>query len=589
MITTQHKIPFAFLRAPALWGILVATLLTLPGISSYDFQLTDYTQIAVVSGVINYPGMSSWNLYHFADGVPEHTQDLISRNFVPWFTSLHWKFNFCRHIPSLLIAAHYQLFGLNLPSYPIHSLLWLLLMIFFLAKFVTFLFPDEKKTIPLLAVLIFSLSPANMPAIFYSAGRYMFTVGVFCLAGLLAHIKWREQQWKPGRILSILAFLLALISAEASLAGITFLFCYELFYSDDSMKERLRALLPLTVLLAAYLCFYKLVGYGTGGQDAYVNPFAESGRFLRLLPERLEVLAADMMFRFDFLRSRILPKHPLLVGGLGLMICCALLVPAWLESDRRSRRRINCLLASSLLSLIPLSSGTVAPRLTIIPAIGASIILAVMMNYWLQKFFEKERQRSLVTWLGTIFILGLAYLHFLNPPIRMIMGISEYKEEAAFFKKFHEQKVLQSISADQQFFFLNYSDWMDPQDELFYRLIHRMPVPEFWRQLSFTAAPQSLIRTGDKAFQLSASEGNITDNGGSITSLRNQDEPFRAGDEIHLPEVRIIILKTDGFAPTQVEFQFQNSLGDERYRFFKFVDGLLVRINLPKPGGSISF
>src|SRR5262249_23171958 len=116
MLNGQREIRFRFFRSPALWGILAASLLALPGIPSYDFQVADYTHVAVLSGVISYPGMSVWNLYHFADGIPEHNLNLISRNYLPWFTSPHWKFSFCRHIPSLLIAIHYQIFGLWLPS-----------------------------------------------------------------------------------------------------------------------------------------------------------------------------------------------------------------------------------------------------------------------------------------------------------------------------------------------------------------------------------------------------------------------------------------------------------------------------------------
>src|SRR5262249_48384126 len=144
------------------------------------------------------------------------------------------------------------------------------------------IFPDRHITLSILVVLIFAFSPANAPSIFYSAARYMFIVGVFCTLGLLAHIRWREQSWKPGRIISMVAFSLALLSGEASLAGLTFVVCYEMLYSNDSFNRRLKASAPVIVLSLIYVLLYKLLGYGTSGLDNYVNPFMEPSRFIAL-------------------------------------------------------------------------------------------------------------------------------------------------------------------------------------------------------------------------------------------------------------------------------------------------------------------
>lgn len=76
---------------------------------------------------------------------------------------------------------------------------------------------------------------------------------------------------------------------------------------------------------------------------------------------------------------------------------------------------------------------------------------------------------------------------------------------------------------------------------------------------------------------------------GMISVFRSSKEPFQKGDTIRLPGVQITVLQTNGYAPTRVELRVQNSLDDKRYCFFKFEEGLLVRVTPPAEGDSIAF
>jgi hypothetical protein len=70
---------------------------------------------------------------------------------------------------------------------------------------------------------------------------------------LAAHLKWREKNWRPGRLLSLIAVITALLAGEASLSVLAFLAVYGLFGRSDPFKKRFAALVPGVFITVAYL------------------------------------------------------------------------------------------------------------------------------------------------------------------------------------------------------------------------------------------------------------------------------------------------------------------------------------------------
>jgi len=274
-------------KHPSFWGILAALVIIVPQMNLFDFLGTDSLHIGVLKGSMDYPGMSSFNLYRFADGNPELMSEIVSRGYYPWFASLHWKVIFARHLPSLLIAANYKICGMKPLGYIIHTLLWYIALIVLLGimmdRLLRPLAGKAHHPAAYLALIFFAFSTSHIEVVFYGAARWLFIVGTLALLALLAHLKWREDNWKPGRYLSIIAIVLALFSGEAALAALAYLAAYELFGTVDVFKKRIRALLPVIILAFVYLCCYKLMGYGTGGQDFYINPLKSTVNFYQSL------------------------------------------------------------------------------------------------------------------------------------------------------------------------------------------------------------------------------------------------------------------------------------------------------------------
>src|SRR5262249_6598326 len=113
--------------------------------------------------------------------------------------------------------------------------------------------------------------------------------------GLLAHLRWREQGWRPGLPLSLAGYALGLLGGETALQAMAYLFAYELFGRGGRVRERLLALVPAGLLLAVYFATYRALGFGARGHEQYLDPLAEPARFLVGAMTRLPTLLADLL------------------------------------------------------------------------------------------------------------------------------------------------------------------------------------------------------------------------------------------------------------------------------------------------------
>jgi hypothetical protein len=287
------------LKSPLFWGVVAALVVTIPVVTAYEFFATDCTHVGVLSGRMEYPGMGPLTLYRFFDGNPQHMSAMISAGYQPWFSTLDRKMNMCRHLSSAFTALNYQIAGVNPLGYVLHSVLWYLVIIVLVGFLVRRIVPGSggaHHPVSFITVIIFALAYRNAFFINYGGARWMLITMAFGLAGLLAHIKWREQDWKPGRYLSLTAFFLALLAGEAALAMLAYLAAYELFGTSDPVKKKISALLPAAVMALIYLIIYRLMNYGTANLPTYSNPFNDPIGFISTLPLKVAAMLGEMFF-----------------------------------------------------------------------------------------------------------------------------------------------------------------------------------------------------------------------------------------------------------------------------------------------------
>ena len=100
----------------------------------------------------------------------------------------------------------------------------------------------------------------------------------------MAHLRWREERWRPGLPLSLLGFAVGLAAGEVALSVLAYLFAYELFAAPGTPKARVRALCPTALILIAYLLHYRLAGYGAAASGLYLDPFRSPLEYLAAAP-----------------------------------------------------------------------------------------------------------------------------------------------------------------------------------------------------------------------------------------------------------------------------------------------------------------
>jgi hypothetical protein len=588
-------------KSPILWGVLAALLVIVPQINIYQFGGADSIHMGVLEGLMDYPGLGPFTLYQFADGNPERMSEIISRGYNPWFTSPDWKFNFCRHLPSALIALNHKICGLKPLGYTIHSLLWYMALISILGVLVRRIVPgwQGKLSHPVtyLTLIIFAFSTSHMLILFYGAARWLLIATTLALAGLLAHLKWREQGWKPGRYLSLIAFFLALLSGEAALAVLAYLAAYELFGSQEPFKKRIKALLPTAVLVIIYLLFYRLMDYGTGGQDSYINPLTEPIAFITALPTRMASMLAEMFFRIIsfFWIDPIVPSMgwvTILAGAAALVICGLLFYPVWSKASVDQRGKFRWLIIGTIAAMFPLASANPCARVTMIPFIGGSVLLAFIFHYWWHKLSQKRNIRqnlkSPTAWIGGLVIIVLFFLHLVLSPYCWFANTREFKKYLDSQEEFNRNNtVLNEILPHQEVIYLNSSaNIYLTYDVYYYRKINRMPLPGVWWQLSFSSQKHRYLRTAEDKLELELIGGSIFDHFPFLSIFRSSKTPLKKGEVIKLSGLQITILEVNENGPTRIEFKFDRSLDDERYLFFKFQDGALHTVPPPSIGQS---
>ncbi|HEX5753809.1 MAG TPA: hypothetical protein VFZ09_46925 [Archangium sp.] len=139
-------------------------------------------------------------------------------------------------------------------------------------------------------------------------------------------------------------------------------------------------------LQLVYLGMYKLHGYGAYGSGSYLDPLGEPGRFLVGALARLPVLLGGLVLEVPadlWLAGE--QVRPALVGvgllGLGMMV--PLVRAAWPRLSEDERRHGRWLFLGAALSLLPVAATFPSNRLLLVPGLGGSVAVAlVLVDAW---------------------------------------------------------------------------------------------------------------------------------------------------------------------------------------------------------------
>ncbi len=568
------------LLSPVTWGIVAVLLVVVPQLRFAQFNTDDYSHLAVLEGIEIYRGMGPLTLYSFLNGDPDLMSERISRGPTTWTADPSQTITFFRPLSSALMVLNHRISGLAPLGYAIHSLLWYVLAILLFSRLVTRIFPRLRggrlHPAVYLASLIFALSSSNCSTVMWNAARWILVSTTLGLAGLTAHLKWREEKWRPGLVLSLLAVSAALLAGEASLAVLAFLAAYELFGNPEPLKKRLVALLPASLLVLTYVVNYKVMGYGSRGLAAYVNPLESPIVFLSALPSKALAMLGELFLGIDSSAWFFPDRRPgTVMAGLAAVVLAGLLAyPIWKRSAGRQRRMIAWMAAGILGALLPLAARMPNPHMLIAPATGSAILVGLILFY---SWRHARRRRTIPNVLRLLASLSFVYLLLIRPPFAWFAFGSEWQAAHERVRRFHHESIVNEILPHQKAIFLNFNSWDLEFHGYYYRMLQGLPMPEAWWHLSRSSLPHRYHRTAPDTLELEVIGGGIGDGNPSL----------RKGEVRELRGLRVVVLDADRSGATRVQFKFHRPLGDDAHRFMAWREGSLEPVDVPPVGESI--
>ncbi len=556
------------LVAAALAAALVASLPSLPT----GFYLDDHVHQYALSGLPG-PG-GGLRLYDFTPADPTQLAQYIRQGPYPWWTSPELKVRFFRPLSSALMQADRVAFGDDAVRWHLHSLCWGLALVVAGWLLLRRLLPGLAGP---LALLFFALSQSHAMAVLWIANRNALVAAVPALFGFAAHLRWRQDGWRPGAFLSSALYALALCGGEAALGLLAYPLAWELLAGPGRWRERLRALLPVLVPAAAYVAVYRLGGFGARDSGIYLDPGAEPLAYAAAAPVRFVVLAGNLLV--DAPVDLWLPApaaRPYIVAEslLGLALAAWLFRRMASDAPPEERRVARFLAVAAALALVPTVATFPMARL-VLPAslAGAALLALFARTLW------RRGPRPLL-WLLLLTHVGLSGLYW--PGLaRFAGGVRDRVDQAV---------AAMEVERDWERLRVVVLNCPDPAAFLYMplqRAVAQRTSPRAWLTLTQLQRDLRLTRVSERAFELEVVDGRLLD---SVYEqvVRTMAKPFAVGDTVQLDGADVTVLAVDEGHPTRIRFTLDVPLEDPGVRVVWWHDGTFRRFPLPAVGVTVA-
>ncbi|HET6283566.1 MAG TPA: hypothetical protein VFH73_21605 [Polyangia bacterium] len=569
-------------RSAGFWFAVVfavAAVCTLPALTA-GFYADDFLHLAKLQSGGSAAGRLT-SMFTFTTGGAE-TRDLIADGTVPWWTSPRLHIQFFRPLSAALMLLDHAVFALRPLGYHLHSIFWWLLWLAGTALLFRRLLSPR---LALLAFAIFAIDDAHWLPIGWIAARNA-PVAMACVVwGLLAYVRFREDGWRPGAVLALGAWALALLAGEVALSGLMYVLAYELLRDRASgiraVWVGLRPLLPLGLLLVGYAVVYRVSGAGVRGSGAYINPIHDSAPFIAAAAARVPAQFGALMVGAPLDLWLLTPLQPIFVavGLAAILVAVPWFVTATKALPASDRKGARWLALGSAVSLVPTSAGLLGERSLAAASLGAAVMVAVLLRHGWKRMREVHGIRRVAVVVGVL-ALGIPNLVVAAP---WLVG------KLAFMSV--NGKALERVASTAETAappparaVLLWSD--DPllaaYTATLARITHLEALPSF-RVLAMAPVDLLMTRTAPDELELSCAGGSLLISEWERL-FRAPEQPLPAGTELPLKGVTVRIVEDLGGRPTRVRFQFDVPLDDPSLRFLEWRGRRLVPAALPALG-----
>jgi Tfp pilus assembly protein PilF len=243
----------------------------------------------------------------------------------------------------------------------------------------------SSRHTPLIAALLFATHPIHSEPVNWAGGMPDLSFSLFYLLSFYFYMRStdRENAPLPLRCLSLLGFVLALVSKEPALTLPVILFAYDYSFKTDRPRTILRRLVPYIAISAAYLAvrFMVLGGATASATDTpfhqwIPNVFSIFSRYLGML-----LLPIGLNAYHSFSPAESFFDRNVLVGlGVTIVFITALIIS--LRKSRVVFLSLMFIIIPLLPALyIPAISGTpFSERYLYLPSLGFVMLVALAIS-----------------------------------------------------------------------------------------------------------------------------------------------------------------------------------------------------------------
>lgn len=556
-------------------AIAIAIALVLPTLAT-GFVFDDYVLLYELGRPRGHEwtGSAPLDLFRWLD--PAHYTRLVDGEGIAWWTWANTTIAFLRPISSLTHALDHLIWPSSALGMHLHSVAWFGLLLWLAAKLYAELL--DERWVAGVAAAMFAFDSGHGIAVGWISNRNALVAGVFAIASLRLHHRWRTGR-RQSAVLAWSCFGLSLFSSELAVGAFGYLVAYALVFERGPLAPRLRSLLPYFAFGTVWLAVRYAAHYGVSGLGGYIDPVKEPLAFAQVLPSRPVVLVASQIARLSSDVYTLAPSSTqawLLACAIGLCAITAVFVWPSLRAQRSSR----FWLAGALLSALPLSAGEPSDRLLILVGLGIMPVLAHAMYDALHAAAGSARagalaaRRAAAAWFASVhLVLDPVLLPLLAlSPAQLASGVTSADATLPDASSLGQQTVIVADVPDSML--LTYLGMM--------RSVEGRARPHKLYWLLATSSPARFERRGPHSLRVTAKSG-VFDH----WEERSERKPLRRGESIRLSEMTITVIDVtrDG-KPAVVDFEFARPLDSPSYLWMTWRRNRLQALKLPDEGQS---